>query len=228
MVKVSPADSLAKVQEAIYKIYGLPDDRLYSVWDLLSNQERFTMRALKGIRKSDQKKLKANLIISISWLLAIMNRFHIDVDTQVWKRFPYLCSYCGKCPCNCRRSKIQKRVKITNRLDKKPLSLFQYQRMFDEIYPKTQRTVEQAGIHLAEELGELSEAIHMFLGEHRETQFKEIGEEAADFFSCAVGLANSAGIDVAKEFASMFKNNCHVCHQAPCVCNFTFVAKFKS
>ena len=50
--------SLHVFQELIKEIYGVPDDRLFSLSDLISNLERFTMRSLKGIRKQDKKKLE--------------------------------------------------------------------------------------------------------------------------------------------------------------------------
>ncbi len=228
MASFNQTGSLTDLQNLINEIYSIPDDRLYSVWDLLSNQERFTMRALKGIRKREAFRLKINLLISISWFLAIMNRFHIDIETGVWKRFPYLCSYCGKCPCVCKKNKLKKRVLIKRIIAKKPGSLTGVEEMFSKIYPSEQRTLDQAGIHLAEELGELSEAIHQFLGEHKAKHFLSLIKEAADFFSCAIGVANSAKLNLAREFARLYYNNCHVCHKAPCTCNFSLVAKFKS
>jgi len=70
------------------EVYGLPDDRMYSIWDLLGQTQRFGMRALKGIRKEDTQKITHNLLISLSWVMAIANRLHIDVEEEVWKRFP--------------------------------------------------------------------------------------------------------------------------------------------
>lgn len=100
--------------------------------------------------------------------------------------------------------------------------------MFENIYPSSQRNLDQAGIHMAEELGELSEAIQQFLGGHKEKHFQVLIEEAADYLSCAIGVANSTKIDLAREFAKFYHNNCHVCHKAPCICNFSFVAEFQS
>lgn len=123
MASFENSGSLTDLQNLIRDIYSTPDDRLYSVWDLLSNQERFTMRALKGIRKRDSQKLKINLLIAISWFLAIMNRFHLDLESGIWNRFPYLCSYCGKSPCICRKNNPKKRKIIKRILAKKPGSL---------------------------------------------------------------------------------------------------------
>src|SRR3989338_9171871 len=93
--KFSKNDSFGRFQHLVGEVYSLPDDRLYSIWDLLAHQQRFAMRALKGIRKGNREKLKRNLLISFSWLMAIMNRLHMSADDAVWKRFPFLCSYCG-------------------------------------------------------------------------------------------------------------------------------------
>lgn len=224
-----PKDSsLAQLQQIIDEIYGLPDDRLFSVSDLISNQERFTMRALKGIRKGENKKLKTNLLIALSWLGALANRLHVDLEDAVWDRFPMLCSYCGKIPCACRKIRPAKRVKINRNNSLRPGTLSGFQEMFARIYPPDTRTLTSAGVHLAEEMGELSEAVHHFFGEHKNYIFQEITEEMADYISCVFGVASSAGIDIAKELGKMYSNNCHICHKAPCVCNFTFVAKFKS
>ena len=75
--------TLNKFQTLIGEIYALTDDRTYSLWDLLTQQQRFTMRALKGIRKGNKKKLIKNLMISLSWLMAIANRFHIKIEDEV-------------------------------------------------------------------------------------------------------------------------------------------------
>lgn len=228
MLKFSSKNSLSQFQNFINEVYSLPDDRLFSLSDLLSNQERFTMRALKGIRKGDKNKLKNNLLIAFSWLMAITNRFHINAEKAVWWRFPMVCSYCGKRPCSCKKIGLFKRVKIIRKKTLKPKNLSDFQKMFSLIYPPTSRTLTHAGVHLAEETGELSEAIHCFLGEHKMKQFEEIKNEIADVISCFFGVANSAKIDIAKEFGKMYYKNCHVCHKVPCVCNFSFVAKFKT
>ena len=221
--------SLRDLQKFNSNVYALTDDRLYSIWDLLVQQSRFAMRALKGIRKGDRDKTKLNLLISLSFLSAIANRLRIDIEDEVWARFPMRCSYCGRKPCVCREVKSvtrHKSAKINNKL--RPVSLKAFQEMFNEIYPVSKRTITDAGIHLAEEIGEMSEAISNYLGQHLEKQFDDIKFEMADVVSCIFGVANSANIDCAKELSMMFVNNCHVCHKAPCICSFSKVIKTKS
>lgn len=228
MYQFKKTGTLGEFQEFISDVYSLPDDRIYSIWDLLTQQQRFTMRAIKGIRKENVEKLKTNLLISVSWVMAICNRLHIDIEDEVWKRFPMLCSYCGKKPCVCKSVKQNKRVRVRVDNTLRPHTLSAFQKMFDEIYPASSRTLADAGVHLAEEMGEVSEAIHNYLGQHLQKQFDEVKLEISDYISCAFGVANSANVDVAKELSLMFQKNCHVCHEAPCVCSFTKVASLKS
>ncbi len=228
MAKFIKSQSLAEFQKLIGEIYSLPDDRLYSIWDLLTQQQRFAMRTVKGIRKNDINKLKLNLLISLSWLMAIANRLHIDAENEVWKRFPMICSYCGERPCQCKKTKPTKRKKLKLAHSLRPKNISGFQKMFDLIYPKSERTVSDAGIHFAEEVGEVSETIHNYLGQHKEKQFEEIKFEVADLISCIFGIANSAGINVAEELEKMFSNNCHVCHKIPCICNFTEVRNLRT
>lgn len=215
-------------QKFIEEVYAVPDDRLYSVWDLLTQEQRFAMRALKGIRKGDLEKLNVNLLISFSWLMAIGNRLHIDLEQETWKRFPRLCSYCGESPCVCKETKPSERLKVKGDDSAQPKDLVELQRMFAEIYPPERRTLADAGVHLAEEVGEVNEAIHNYLGQHKEKQFEEVRLELADFISCLLGVANSAGLDVAGALADMYVRNCHVCHEAPCACRFSDVAQLRT
>ncbi len=193
-------------QDFIKNVYGVSNDRLYSVWDLLAQQQRFSMRALKGVRKNDLDKISQNLLIALSWLMNIANRFHIDIGNEVWKRFPGVCSYCGTSPCSCREMKPEVRKQFVHDDSGKPRSLQEFQAMFALIYPPSKRTLADAGVHLAEEVGEVSEAVSNFLGQHHDDQLKDIESEIADLVSCTFGVANSADIHIAEELAQLYEN----------------------
>ncbi len=224
-----PADgTMADLQAFVAAVYATPDDRIYSLWDLPVQEERFAMRALKGIRQGNMQKLNHNLLIALSWLMSIANRLHIDADEETWRRFPYRCSYCGKIPCACTAIKPAARLTIAADDRLRPKTLAEMQAMFAEIYPPGKRTLADAGVHLAEEIGEVSEAIHNYLGEHRAKQFDEVKLELADLVSYIFGLANSASIDVARELSEMYRKNCHVCHNAPCICTFSDVVQIRT
>ncbi len=217
---------LEDFQRLIESIYSLPDDRLYSIYDLLAQQQRFTTRALKGIRKKDQDKIKVNLAIALAWCMAVANRLHINIEQEVVKLFREACPYCGRKPCTCKaikRASVKPKNKVTANKN-----IDQLQKMFAEIYPPTARTIQDAGIHVAEEMGEVSEAIHNFLGQHSTVSFSEIQTEIADYVSCLFGLANSVPIDVTDILAELFYKNCHVCHKAPCICSYSSVSRLST
>ena len=228
MAFVKPNTTINEYQNFVEEVYGLSNDRYFSLWDMITNMERFTMRGLKGIRKGNKEKTKINLLLSISWFASMMNQLHINIEDEVWKRFPYLCSYCGLCPCSCKKEKIKERQKVIINENKRPKTLKDFQNMFCEIYLPQTRTIEHAGVHLAEEIGEFSEAILTYRGQHKDEDFKKVALEAADLFSCFMGVFNSLGISIAKELSIMFSHNCHVCKNAPCTCSFIDITRFES
>lgn len=228
MPSIKPNTTIKEHQKFVNDVYGLSNNRDFDLWDMLSNIQRFVMRGLKGIRKNDKEKTKLNLLIALSWFMSISNQLHINIEDNVWKRFPYLCSYCGFCPCLCKEKKIKKRLKIKIKESKHPKTLADFQKMFNEIYPAKKRTLENAGIHLAEELGEFTESIFIYRGGHSNEGFKNIETETADFFSCILATFSSLEVDVAKELSKIFKNNCHICKKAPCECGFKYITTYKS
>ena len=130
---MKPTSSLRDYQRFVAAVYGQNNERHYSVEEMLTNISRFAMRGLKGIRKDDLEKIKVNMVIAVSWFVSLMNQLGVKLEDSVWNRFPYLCSYCGECPCACKRKKVHKRLKI--RIDPKlrPKTVKALQTMFNEI-----------------------------------------------------------------------------------------------
>lgn len=228
MASIRRASSITECQNFAREVYGLNNDRYFNAEDMLTQIQRFAMRGLKGIRKNNSEKIKTNLMISFSWFLSLMNQLHIELEGEVWNRFPFLCSYCGTCPCACSEKRPESRQKAVSDEKKKPKTLEEYQMMLEKIYPAKTRTLEHAGVHLAEEMGEFSEAILQYRGRHEDKDFKNVKLEAADLFSCFMGVFNSIGADVAKDFSEMFNNNCHACKKNPCECSFEKIMGYES
>jgi len=227
MAQLTMSVTLKQYQKFIKDVYGLSNDRYFSLQDMLTNVERFMTRALKGIRKGDNEKTKLNLIVSLSWFMSMMNQLHIDIEDEVWKRFPYMCSYCASCPCICKAQKIQTRQKVTIDEQKRPDTIEQFQKMFSQIYPALHRTLDHAGVHLIEEMGEVAEAILTYRSNRNGEDFKKVILESADLISCIMGVFNSLNSSLAQELSLVFYDNCHICHRAPCVCNFVDIIQFK-
>lgn len=228
MASIKRDTTITEYQNFTKEVYSLNNDRYFSVGDMLIQVQRFATRGLKGIRKNDLDKTKTNLFIAGSFFVSLLNRLHIQLEDEVWKRFPYLCSYCGSCPCVCRDKKVQNRQRIFVDEAKKPKTLEEFQNMLAKIYPPQSRSLEHAGIHLAEELGEFAEAVLTYHGQHNNEFFQKIALETADLFSCFMGVFNSIGVNLAEELSVMFSENCHVCKKSPCECSFRGITEFKS
>jgi hypothetical protein len=110
---------------------------------------------------------------------------------------------------------------------KRPGTLAGFQIMFNKIYPASTRTLEHAGVHLAEESGEFTEALTAFRGEKKSEDFQRVLFEAADYFSCLVGVFSSMNLDFAKELSAWFSENCNECHNAPCTCSYSTIKNYK-
>ena len=228
MASVTKSTTITEYASFVSSIYSIANDRYYTLWDMLSNIQRFAMRSVKGVRKHNTEKTKFNTTIALSWFTSLMNQLHIDMGEIIWKRFPYMCSYCGEAPCRCKEEKVKTRRKISGDESKRPRTLEEFQVMFGRIYPKEGRTTQDAAIHFAEETGELSEAFHAYMGDRSTVHLERVYAESADFFSCAMGLLNSVGADWLGEVSTVFAYGCHVCHKIPCVCTFDSVVKFRS
>ncbi len=228
MASISNDVSLLDFQKFIEDVYKIPNDRQFNTTEMLTNIQRFTMRGIKGIRKKDPEKTKKNLLIAFSWFVSLMNQLHINLEKDLWERFPGVCPYCRKKPCQCKEIKPEKRIDLTLSLkNKKPETLEEFQELLEKIYPFSKRTIEDAGIHLAEEMGELSEAILIYRSQRQNKDFEEIKLESADYTSCLLGIFNSLKINLAEELSKTFSNNCHACHKMPCKCDFNFLTNFK-
>ena len=228
MLSISTGASIRDYQVFTDSVYGQPNRRHFGVEDMLTNVQRFAMRGIKGIRKDNKEKIIENLAISMSWFMSLMNHLQIDIEETTWRRFPYLCSYCGCLPCACKKNKVESRLEIAIDEAKRPKTIQEFQKMFEVIYPSGGRTLADAGIHLAEEVGELGEAFLVFKGKHSDAAFSNIVLEASDLLPCYLAVFNSLDVDFAAELSKRFAENCHQCKHAPCICNFHDVVSFRS
>ena len=227
MASCFPDMSLKQFQEFNKQVYFSHNDKLFGSGEMIDNVQRFAMRGLKGIRKNDPEKAKKNFMISFSWCMSIINRLQINIEDELWARFPYVCSYCNSSPCACKAIKPDERLKVSIDESKRPKSMHDFQKMFEKIYPSSERTLEHAGIHFAEELGEFSEAFWVFGASKSDSDLNLLALEAADFFSCLFGVFNSLKLDLAEELSKRFYDNCHECHKAPCACTYEHIKTYK-
>ncbi len=105
MVGLNTTHSLHELQNLIKAVYGLPNKRNFELGEMLTHIQRFSMRGMKSLRKNYTQEAIQNICIAFSWFLSTIERLDIALEQEVWKRFPYCCSYCGNLPCSCAKEK---------------------------------------------------------------------------------------------------------------------------
>lgn len=210
--------SLLDLQKAILDVYGVPDDQLYTIDDLLYYGQKFALMAIKNLESENKGKAAENLIISFAWFLALMNRYHFDLEKIVWRRYSFKCPFCLEIPCNCQEKEGEKAKKTGRPSSRKPKTIRDWQKMVAKIYPD-EKIKELLMIFLRKN-DDLSYSFRLFLREKQMKYFKEIENKSADYFILFLRVFNSLNIDLNNSFLKMFEKGCHVCHKIPCQCNY--------
>jgi len=139
---------------------------------------------------------------AIAWWLALCGKVGLkSVEAMLWDKFPGVCAYCHQAKClgaDCAEMKAQQpgprweTLAEIGRHSQPPKRLAEWQRMFGTIYP-----VQQVGSlgaifgRLAEELGELAEAVRVFPAEPG-----YFLSEAADVFAWLMQVENTLDQEV--------------------------------
>lgn len=197
------------------EIYQVPDDRLYTVDDLLYNHQRFLFRFKEDLKADKRETL--NLDISTAWFLTLINRFHIDLERLTWQRYSFKCPFCLQLPCSCKKNRVK--AKKTGRpASRQPQTLAQWQAMIKKIYP--QKDIKPVLEKFEGNLNRLNYLFRLFMREKRKSQFTKIEKGSIDHFVLILRIYNSIDANLTRDFKEMFKDGCYVCHQTPCQCNY--------
>ena len=127
-------ENISDCQQLILDIYGIPDDRLYEVEDLLYYGQKFSLKYFRMLKIKNIDIASENLIISLAWFLALMNRFHIDLEKVSWKRYSFKCPFCLEIPCICLKKEDIKAQKTGRPSSRKPKDISKWQEMLGKIY----------------------------------------------------------------------------------------------
>ncbi|TES97041.1 hypothetical protein E3J85_00685 [Patescibacteria group bacterium] len=211
--------ALSQAQNLIQEIYGIPDDRLYEVEDLLYYEQKFILRYIKLLQSKDRPGVVENLVVALAWFLALMNRYHFDLEKITWKRYSYKCPFCMDIPCSCSKKGDPKAKKTGRPTSRKPQSLKEWQEVIGKIYPN--EDVNEVNFRILYQTNNLDYAFRNFLRRKEKKHFKKIENQSADCFVLFVRALNALEIDLEKEFDHLFGKGCYVCHKMPCECNYT-------
>jgi len=208
------------------EIYGVPDDRLYEVEDLLYYGEKFIWRYIKLLQSKDQEGVVESSVVAVAWFLALMNRYHFDLEKLVWKRYSYKCPFCMDIPCSCGGKEGPpageagiKGKKTGRPSSRRPNNLAEWQEVIKKIYPEGELT--ELNFRLLYQIHNLDHSFRKFLREKKVGYFEEIETQSADYLVLLLRIFNVLKIDLGKKFGEMFKDGCYVCHKTPCECNYS-------
>ena len=198
-----------------------------------------------GLSSSASHKVKvssdANLHIgkAIGWWLALCGHVGVkSVEAMLWKKFPFVCPYCQKAAHdrqNCKASRSGKneiawkdldRIGLKNEEEnRRPHSLREWQKMFYDIYIYDYvRDKPTIFGRLAEELGELAEAIRLIPASPAYFM-----NEAVDVFGWLMRYANyedednvrdpkSTGEELEEILWTEYPGKCRYCKEEVCKC----------
>lgn len=187
-------------------------------------------------KKSDYGPTLHNYMAkAIAWWFALCGKVGVkSVSSMLWAKFPYACPYCQKVPhdfdeCAHRKAASRgpdwsalQRIGKSNIADR-PKGISDWQQMFAKIYPGSS-TEEYAKTFakLAEEVGELAEAVRVF-----PSAPGYFLSEASDVFAWLMKLNNMVeanvpreqrGLVLQKTLANAYPSRCRDCNLAVCAC----------
>jgi len=189
----------------------------------------------------DRKKKKEGVNIedalckALGWYFPLLAKMRVkSVEEIIFRKYPHVCPYCRQAPHIDSMCKIVRGTEQTvnhravkkayeENLARKPVTLNEWQEMFQTIYPRDTDDRGRSTIGLFEELGELGEAVRVF-----DQYPKYFAGEAADVFSYIMGIANEYSIRAAQdddrefsfedEFLKRYPGLCIQCGFPQCVC----------
>ena len=200
------------------QIYGIPNDRLCSNEDLLHYQQKFLLYYLQKQSQGENDQAIKDLIISICWFGAIINRFHLDLGQIMAKRYSCKCPFCLSIPCVCENPKNKLAKKTDRPASRVPKKIPDWQKLAKRIYPD-QDLVKMNSLLLYQH-DNLNQAFRRYIKEKGKIHLKELEIASADYFVLLLRTFNVLEKDLNQIYSEMFARGCYVCHKTPCECNY--------
>ena|GEM_PF-2306740 len=190
-------------------------------------------------RTSDPDGSREFLARIFGWYCALANRLDLDIEEILWQKYPGVCPRCLQAVCGCQRppkdvDPIELRLIAEKDRNRKPNSLREWQGMFTNMYrgpsgaeivPASRERLAIIFSRMAEELGEVAEAILLDEVIDRDVQLiiqNEMADLCAWIFALANNLhyvdSNSSAATLADVSWNLYGGKCHRCKKLPCVC----------
>jgi pyrimidine deaminase RibD-like protein/NTP pyrophosphatase (non-canonical NTP hydrolase) len=172
---------------------------------------------------------------AFAWWFALCGKVGVkSVAAMLWGKFPHVCPYCQREPhdldeCMMRKERSRgpdwaelERIGAQS-IERQPRTLAEWQRMFDSIYRgSTTEEYAKTFAKLAEEVGELAEALRVFPAAPG-----YFLSEASDVFAWLMKLNNMVegklprserGLALQRTLADAYPSRCRDCNSAVCTC----------
>ncbi len=203
------------------EVYGYQNDIHLEKLDFAMKAHRYAGMAAKYWHQKKVQQIPTLVLWTFSWNLALANRMHIDLQEEVWNRFPGHCPYCGKVPHdygNCKKW-AEGRVVLPPSCARVQ-TVDEFQDMFARIYPNN--NVSFAFLQFVNEPSEVCEALQLFNASHLPRDYEKVREECIDVVANTFAVANILGIRIADLHDEALKDGCPNCHLASCRCGITY------
>jgi hypothetical protein len=198
-----------------YKVYGAQDDRLYDLEDIFYYHQKWTLRYVNDNKHGRSKESEKKLLVSLAWYFAIINRFQIDLQKILEKRYPCKCPFCMEIPCCCQDLEKRKAQKTGRPVFGKPDNIIGWQELMTKIYPAK---AEFSKLEMLLAQDKFHQAFRQFRQISGKRGLREIEIACADYFVELLKTANNLDIDLANEYVLLMGNGCLVCEKTPCEC----------
>jgi pyrimidine deaminase RibD-like protein/NTP pyrophosphatase (non-canonical NTP hydrolase) len=193
------------------------------------------LSALASSKKKSGVTPEGHIAKAFAWWLALCGKLGVkSVEQMLWDKFPSVCPYCQKRPhdpdiCHFEKAKHHgpnwPALSTLGGTQERPKRMRDWQKMFSSIYPAQQ--TEDYGpsfARLAEELGELAEAVRVF-----RTEPGYVLSEASDVFAWLMHIQNildsknlvppaKRGDALEASIAQSYPGGCSECGHAVCAC----------
>lgn len=209
------------IKEALKReleVYGVPNDRQYDTEDMLYYQQKFLLRYLDTSTQLDREEAVNQMIIVSSWFVGLVNRFHLDLEEGLAKRYAYKCPFCLEMPCDC-RDQNHKAMKTGRPTARRPKTLAEFQKMISKIY--VDDNLAELNSRMIQEQDNLHFHFRLYRRELGQVHFRNLSIQCLDYFVLMLRIFNAFERDFAIEFFRILENGCWVCKQTPCVCFFS-------
>lgn len=215
--------TLGGLQKQNEDIYGKQNRKNYSEpWRIIFRIMAYLGMVHKTVRREKTLTLSHHLCMGFSWSLALANNLQIDLETEVWKKFPGVCPYCGLLPCSpsCNtKERPADRIHGIAIQESQQKTFRELQTMLREIYPNN--VAKSSAGHMLEELCEVAQAIDHWKGRHEDQLFQRIVTESVDVLTHLCAVASCNDLDLAEDMGKIFGNGCPRCRHLECDCQFT-------